>query len=130
MALSRINCKGHIVLFNPLTLTKETMDKLPTEILQEIIGWALFTREELIANRLVCRRFCAVFTPHAFRTVRTNNFTRESFDRLCSIARTSHIAEFVVEYEYRLVEFLWLRKSRCSSSHGLLANLAFVSKSS
>ncbi|KAF8429241.1 hypothetical protein EV426DRAFT_215891 [Tirmania nivea] len=84
------------------------MDKLPTEILQEIIGWAPFTRDELIANRLVCCRFCSIFTPHAFRTVRTNNFTRESFDRLCSIADTSHLAELVVEYEYRLVEFLEL----------------------
>ena len=95
------------------------MNKLPAEILQEIVGWAAFTREELIANRLVCRRFCAVFTPHAFRTVRTNNFTRESFDRLCSIARTSHLAELVVEYEYRPVEFLELRKSRFPTSHGL-----------
>lgn len=84
------------------------MDKLPTEILQEIVGWAGFTREELIANRLVCHRFCAVITPEAFRTVRTNNFTRESFNRLCSIARASHLAELVVEYEYRLVEFLEL----------------------
>jgi len=106
------------------------MDKLPAEIFQEIVRWAHFTREELIANRLVCRRFCAVFTPYAFRTVRTNSFTRKSFDRLCSIARTSHLAELVVEYEYRLVEFLELRKSICHTSHGLPTNLVFVSKPS
>lgn len=86
------------------------MNTLPFELLEQILDAACLTREDIIATRLVSRRFCAVLTPRAFHTIRTNSFSRESFDRLYSIAQCPHLVEYVEEYEYKLVRFLSLRK--------------------
>ena len=85
------------------------MDTIPIELLEFILQAADLTREECIANRTLCRSFCTILTPPAFQTVRTNRLSRESFDRLCSIAQTPHLAKLVVEYQYNVEELLLLR---------------------
>lgn len=87
------------------------MEKLPIELIEYIVGFTELTKEELLANRLVCRGLCTSFTRRAFHTVRTNNFTRESFDRLCLIAQSPHLAQHVVQYEYKLTKLCGMRKS-------------------
>lgn len=88
-----------------------SMEKLPIELIEHIVRYTELTKEELLANRLVCRGLYTPFTRRAFHTVRTSNFTRESFDRLCLIAQSPHLAQYVVQYEYKLTKLCGMRKS-------------------
>ena len=85
------------------------LDKLPVELLEKIILDAELSRKEKIEYRLVCRAFHYILTPLVFHTVYTHHFSRTSFDKLYSIARSPHLAEFVAEYVYVLEEFRQLR---------------------
>lgn len=80
------------------------MEKLPVELLDRILRLSNQPHNVRLACRLVCRGFCSVLNPEAFRRIRTSEFNRDAFDRLLCLSQ-SPLAQFVVDYEYQLIPF-------------------------
>lgn len=81
------------------------IEKIPVELLERILSLTDCSHNARLAYRLVCRGFCSVLNPTVFRRIRTTGFNRDSFDQLVDISQ-SPLAQFVIEYEYKLTPFL------------------------
>lgn len=81
------------------------IEKIPVELLERVLSLIDCSHNARLTYRLVCRGFRSVLNPLAFRRIRTSGFNRDSFDHLVDISQ-SPLAQFVVEYEYKLTPFL------------------------
>jgi hypothetical protein len=82
------------------------MNRLPIELISQILDSCNLSHNETLRTRLVCKAFSSCLTRNAFRRIRTT-FSRESFDCLVNLSQSA-VAEYVVDFEYELVSFVKL----------------------
>ncbi|KAI5793029.1 hypothetical protein EDC01DRAFT_615955 [Geopyxis carbonaria] len=84
------------------------LNTLPTELINSVLEICNLTRNEKLHLRLVCRTFCILLSPSAFRNARLSEFTRDGFDSIMNLSQSS-VAKYVIHFEYKLTEYVHLK---------------------